>query len=438
MGHIGTGKDIFKQLAGKVDGLTMRAPRTRTLFEILKALYTSEEAEVVVRMPYGASTFERLVTVTGIPAEKLRPLLEGLCAKGLVMDICIKDTCRYMPSPMVVGVFEMTMMRTDPGVDSKALAPLFHDYLLSAEGFFHANFKHGEQISVMRTVPHEAAVQEEAYSEILDYDRARELVDRVERFATGICSCRHEKFHIGTKKCDVPLELCCSFDHAADFLIRRHLAREVSKEQMVTNLDRARELGLVMNADNVQKNASFLCLCCGCCCNALAGLKLFGYANAVISSGWLPRADIEKCMGCGACARACPVEVLKMVPDDRMQAKRKESPQADASFCLGCGVCALKCKTGSLRLEAGPKRVIPPETTFRRILLQTLERGTLQNQLFDDPGRLSHKFLRGFVGGFLRLPPVKRALLSKSLRSHFLEFMEAGVRRKGEDWATEL
>lgn len=126
-----------------------------------------------------------------------------------------------------------------------------------------------------------------------------------------------------------------------------------------------------------------------------------------------------------------------MVPDERMNAKPKASPRVDAALCLGCGVCALKCKTGSLRLAPGPKRVIPPETTFRRVLLQTLERGTLQNQLFDDPGRLTHKFLRGFVGGFLRLPPVKRALLSKALRSRFLEFMEAGVRRKGQGWVTE-
>ena len=75
------------------------------------------------------------------------------------------------------------------------------------------------------------------------------------------------------------------------------------------------------------------------------------------------------------------------------------------------------------------KRVIHPETTFERVILQCLERGTLQNQLFDDPRRLTHKAMRGIVGGFLRLPPVKRALMSDTLRSRFLSAMAAGARR---------
>jgi hypothetical protein len=77
------------------------------------------------------------------------------------------------------------------------------------------------------------------------------------------------------------------------------------------------------------------------------------------------------------------------------------------------------------------QHVIHPETTFERVILQCLERGTLQNQLFDDPGRISHKAMRGIVGGFLRLPPVKKALMSDTLRSRFLSTMAAGAAAKG-------
>lgn len=67
------------------------------------------------------------------------------------------------------------------------------------------------------------------------------------------------------------------------------------------------------------------------------------------------------------------------------------------------------------------------QSTFERVILQCLEAGTLQNQLFDDPGRLTHRFMRAFVGAFLRLPPLKRALLSKALRSRFLAALRAGA-----------
>jgi len=76
-------------------------------------------------------------------------------------------------------------------------------------------------------------------------------------------------------------------------------------------------------------------------------------------------------------------------------------------------------------MEKRAQRVIHPETTFERVILQCLERGTLQNQLFDEPGRVTHAVMRGIVGGFLRLSPVRKALMSEVLRSRFLAGLAA-------------
>ena len=35
----------------------------------------------------------------------------------------------YLPSPMVIGIFEFTMMRTGDGVDHKKCARLFSEYM---------------------------------------------------------------------------------------------------------------------------------------------------------------------------------------------------------------------------------------------------------------------------------------------------------------------
>jgi hypothetical protein len=46
--------------------------------------------------------------------------------------------------------------------------------------------------------------------------------------------------------------------------------------------------------------------------------------------------------------------------------------------------------------------------------------------------------MRSFVGGFLKLPPVKRALMSDKLRSRFLDAMKEGVIKQGKGWVTEM
>jgi ferredoxin len=98
-----------------------------------------------------------------------------------------------------------------------------------------------------------------------------------------------------------------------------------------------------------------------------------------------------------------------MIPIEKPQTKKKKDTIIDTSICLGCGVCALNCNNGAATLAKREKRVLHPETTFERVILQSLERGTLQNQIFDNPQSITQKFMRGFVGGFLKLPPVKTA-----------------------------
>lgn len=71
-------------------------------------------------------------------------------------------------------------------------------------------------------------------------------------------------------------------------------------------------------------------------------------------------------------------------------------------------------------------------------MLQSLEKGTLQNQIFANPHTINEKFMRAFVGAFLRMTPVKKALMSDSLRSRFLSAMKSGVARQGKGWLTEL
>jgi len=437
VGHL-VGKDIYRELGRTIDHLGTRVPWNETLHEILRELYSRDEADLVVRMPHGLSTLDRVERITGYERSRLEHLLEGLCDKGLVMDVEIHGRYRYAVSPLVIGIFEFTMMRVGDDLDSRKMAGLFHQYM-GPDGVFHgANFGHGESTTIMRSLPHEGTIRDEDFVEILDYEKACEIIDGATRFSMGICSCRHEKHHLGMKSCEAPMDNCSSFGMAADYLIRHDLAREVSKAEMLDSVERSRELGLVMNADNVQNKVTFICHCCGCCCNALAGLTEHGFTAAVVTSSYIARSDDDLCKGCNHCEKACPIDAISMVADENPATRRKKKPEIDQEFCLGCGVCATACTTGAMMLDERNQRVIPPESTFHRVILSALDRGTLQYQLFDNPSSGSQAFLRGLVGGFLKLPPVKRALLSKQLRSRFLSTMESGIRKQGKAWATEV
>lgn len=430
MGHL-VAKDIYGALGDKLDGMQVRMPRNDALYAMLSELYSAEEAAVVVAMPYTLSTLDRIAKVSGRSNVELESMLSGLCDKGLVVDLQLGGKYYYMPAPFVIGLFEFTMMRLhDDDPDVGTISRLFVDYLEHG-GFYDANFADGQRVSVARALPHLEHLGD--HVEILDYERVERVVDEAEYFSVANCSCRHKKHHAGGDVCKVPLETCTSFGKAADYLVRHKMARAISKSEMRDVVQRSKELKLVFSVDNVQKQPAFLCHCCGCCCGILEGINRHGYPNAIVSSTVVPHVDMEACNGCQKCARACHVSAISLVPQARTaSSKRMFEPRIEESTCIGCGVCSLVCDPDAITMRKREQHVIHPETTFERVILQCLERGTLQNQLFDEPGRLSHKAMRGIVGGFLRLSPVKKALMSDTLRSRFLASMAAGVARSGK------
>ncbi|MBU0970867.1 MAG: 4Fe-4S binding protein [Proteobacteria bacterium] len=439
MGHLG-GKEVYKKLWKKLDNLPYRVNYTRTFHEILERLYTREEADVAVKMPYVLSPLDAVARATGYDPEPLKGILESMCGKGLVIDLWVQNQYHYLLSPLIVGIFEFTMMRTGKDADPSIMANLFETYMRE-DGYHGANYKDSGRFGPIRTFPHTSTLSPAEYTQILDYEKAEEMIRRSEKYAIGLCSCRHEKYHLGQKKCDVPLESCVSLSFGADFLIRRNLGREVTLSAMLEHMEMAKEKRLVISGDNVQNNVTFLCLCCGCCCNLLRGISVLGYPHTVVTSNYIADVDPDLCNSCGQCARICPISAIAMTAGGNHQASGKPRlvPTVDPDRCIGCGVCALECsKTRALKLTRRPNRVIHPETTFERIILQSLERGTLANQIFDTPQSLSGKMIKSFVGGFLRLEPVKQALAGDMLRSSFLSAMRAGVKQQGKEWLTKI
>ena len=432
-----TDGNVYRSLGEKIDNLTVRTPWNETFHSILKELYTNEEADAVVKMPYTLSSLDRIARITNIENIRMHGILEGLSNKGLVLDLYNGNDGQfyYMPSPLVIGLFEFTMMKTGNNHNKKECAKLFQEYFNSV---YPANFSHEEQISILRVIPVEETIRPNEYIEFMDYEKASSLIENSQRFAIGLCSCRNEKHHLGEKECDAPLENCSAFGIGADYLIRHNLGREVSKSEMLENFARSKELGLVFCAENTQRNPMVICHCCKCCCNFLAGANKFGFINSAVTSNFLSMIDETLCKGCGKCVDLCPVNATSLVSANDPKKPKKKKAAIDARMCVGCGVCALKCPVDAISMIPRGSRVIHPETTFERIILLSLERGNLQNQIFDNPHRVTQGFMRSFIGAFLRLSPVKRAFMSDMFRSTFLSTAKVIAKMQGKGWMLDI
>ena len=86
-----------------------------------------------------------------------------------------------------------------------------------------------------------------------------------------------------------------------------------------------------------------------------------------------PRIDTQKCVGCGACVDACPMEALSV---DSLTGEVKPLLHR----CVGCGVCAVACRvSGALTMEPVPHYRRPPNSWYA--LLTKLAPSAMANAL---------------------------------------------------------
>ena len=97
----------------------------------------------------------------------------------------------------------------------------------------------------------------------------------------------------------------------------------------------------------------------------------------------------------------------------------------DQTICLGCGVCVRACSHGSLQLTSRPNRVITPVDTVHRTVVMAIERGDLQNLIFDQQALFSHRAMAAILGAILTLPPAKQILANQQVKSRYLEVLLA-------------
>lgn len=413
-----TARSGYQALVRRLNRFPQGAPPSELLFKILGILMTEREASLVARLPIRPFTAERAARAWKLPVAEARKVLDGLAGRAILLDVRGRKRQIYALPPPMAGFFEFSMMRTRGDVDQKTLAELYYQYITVEEDFIKALFVQGET-QLGRVFVQEPVVSNDNALHVLDYERASEVVKTASHRGVGLCYCRHKMQHVG-KACDAPLDICMTFNNVASSLIRNGYARPVDVSEGLDLLQQAYDANLVQFGENVQRRVSFICNCCGCCCEAMIAARRFGILSPVHTSNFLPRVDAAACTGCGECVTACPVEAMTLVSANDPRHPKKKTAKLAEDICLGCGVCARVCKTKSIRLVPRPERIITPLDSTHRAVIMAVERGKLQNLIFDNQALLSHRAMAAVLGVILKLPPLKQAMAAEQMKSRYL------------------
>ena len=411
-------KSGYTQLVKRLNYFPQGAPPSELLIKILKILFKEKEAELVSLLPIKPFTAEKAGSIWKMDLVSAYKVLNELAGRALLVDIEQDGKTIYCLPPPMAGFFEFSMMRIRNDIDQKALSELFYQYLNVEEDFIRKLFVDGET-QLGRTFVHEPVLTNENAVHVLDYERATEVIKTATRMAVGTCYCRHKMDHLG-KACKAPLEICMTFNTTAASLIRHRHARQVDVKEGLDLLQLAYNNNLVQFGENVQKQVNFICNCCGCCCEAMIAARKFAFLNPVHTTNFIPVIHNTECNGCGKCVTACPVEAVFLVSANDPHRPKMKTARVDEERCLGCGLCVRACTNGNIHLESSPERVITPINGTHRIVMMAIERGKLQNLIFDNRVLWSHRALAAVLGAILRLPPIKQMLASEQIKSRYL------------------
>jgi ferredoxin len=411
-------KSGYSELVDRLNRFPQGAPSSETLFKILQILFSEKEAQLVALLPIKPFTVNQAAKIWHLDLVASRKILDELSSRAILLDVERDGEVVYTLPPPMAGFFEFAMMRLRGDVDQKVLAELFHQYLNVEEEFILSLFATGET-QLGRVFVQEPVLSTENSLYVLDYERASEVIRSATHRGVGMCYCRHKMQHLG-KNCDAPMDICMTFNTSAESLTHHGYARPVDVKEGMDLLDKAYASNLVQFGENVQAGVNFICNCCGCCCEAMIAARKFGLLNPVHTSNFLPVVDLEECTGCGKCVTACPVEAMSLVSaNDPHQPNRKKA-MVNEEICLGCGVCVRTCSKSGLSLKSRPQRVITPINSTHRIVVMAIERGDLQNLIFDNRALWNHRAMAAILGVILKMPPIKQAMASRQMKSHYL------------------
>lgn len=323
--------DNYELLRERLDAHPATAPKAKSIDEILRILFTPEEAALAVQMSFKYKSIPVIAKAAAVSEEDAQKSLESMANKGIIYSRNKDGKKSYGLLPLIPGVFEFPFMKGGKSPMHERLGQLWEEYHHEALG---ASFA-GNPTPLMRVVPVEKSITPE--NRVHPYEEVKNFINDAKFIALTQCACR-----VSVAQCDKPKEVCLIFNETGEFLVERGFARQISREEGMKVLDAAEEAGLVHTSNNSSDHALLICNCCPCCCTVLRGLTQLKHPHAFEPSRFEARVIGEKCDGCSVCAdERCPMKAIEM---------KDGVAVINTAGCIGCGLCVSGCPVNALEL----------------------------------------------------------------------------------------
>ncbi len=350
----------YQRLQQKLSLHPAGAPATETFDQILRILFTEEDAAIAAELTFALASLDFLAEKISMPAETIYIALEGMADRALVYEK--KDKMwnpRYSLLPTMPGLYEFPFMRIKDIALRDQLGQLWHKYHEEALG----NEFAGSPTPQMRVIPVRRSLT--LTTEILPYESVSNMIERARYIALADCACR-----VSMRNCEKPIEVCLAFGGNAEYLVERGRARHITAEEALAVLDKAEEAGLVHTCNNSQDEFAVVCNCCSCCCTILRGLTRLKNPHAFARSGFIVEYQLEECIGCMACLDdRCPVEAI---------VEAGEVVSVEAERCIGCGLCVSVCPSDALQMSRREDALSTPASGRELMGAVLMEKGRLE------------------------------------------------------------
>lgn len=326
-------EDIYKQLS---EWLTI-TPRALPAVdgpefqELIRFLYTPEEAYLALRIKRDGGTLSELAARVGMAKNDLRPIIRSMQEKGtLYTQPDSDDPIYYALGVEAPGLIETTAgwgldVNTSFGKKALELWGKFKKIYVM-EGISELG-RHTAAWCHVSVLPPDAGPEENLFEFL------KTTTDYVAVFP---CPCRLIEPHVqGGDVCDCINECCIVFNELARWSVEHRHAREISLDEAVEILKACETKGQV----HTGAPGLFLCNCCKHACINIYAMK-YGKGSAFAKNHFYAVVDSGACVLCGECVKRCCMGAIHVESDMQINLEK----------CIGCGACATGCAVNAIRM----------------------------------------------------------------------------------------